>query len=1502
MISRMTLKFKETTRHPLHRKKSAKRITPFVWQAALFIITALILISPKRLSAQVYLSNERNQELCKALGIEKSSCPRFFTQGQGSLATVHDEQARNSKAIKINNTEKQQATCLGLTLPSSMAVTYRWRISSHASDHFKVFHETGDSAVKKEKNTILGKTVYETHTEIISQASTKVLWCHQKNSEISNQEGASYLDSMEITPIQYVNSTTNQSICRITGVPKDSCPNFFTLQHFPWSFAREGVSRRLVIQSLEVTEKHQYSCMGFSLTSSSKLSYRFRFNSQNDDYNLHFFTGGVFFRDIHTKSYKKSRNISQKNSSNFTQLVPVSEHKDSETIAWCHQKSKEENSEAEVAYFERLSIEPLLFFGDYNSDVCSALGLSEFCPQFFFLGHAPWETVDHPEIPNEKAVKSGSITYNQESCFGFTLPSDFYQVNYDFHISSDQDTHQLSFFESHFANGMEMVKQQTLSEGGVTYNRENFIHENEGPYTAMWCYEKGRFGPAYGSASYLANMELISKQEQNQKICQVLGLLEDDFCPTFFFTRQAVWRIADDLTAEDGKAMKSSAIQDGEESCMGFHLPSSYELNFRWRISSQADFDKLTFSSNDTFIEGINHEKISGELPYENQKALVLSYEDNTRTVKWCYQKDQSLSSGEDSAYLDSLSLLSKAERTKDRTICRVLGISDQNFCPRFLDQGDAPWTIVEDLKAGNGKAIKSGLITHNQESCIAFKLNAPYQLKYRWRTSSQPDSDRLSFSSDSSVLSSINHQNLSGNRTYSHHLSVAFNETEGEERLVKWCYQKDQNLSHGEDAGYLDSLELTTLNNADEENQKICQALGLSSALCPTLFSIGSAPWKLVNYSQKDSATPHSPSKKTLKSGDIKRNQKSCMGFLLKQSAKLTYFPDVISQNTNPQQIPNQFGFFFGKTFSSDSRYHKAIPLNQDPDSWTQIVLLNEDQPHEVILWCYQKNNYFQQGEAVYLDALGIQPLTYFESQNSGLCSALGIPQDEVCPHFFWTGDRAWSVASDSRTDNDQALRSGAVYHNEESCIGFSLPFSHQLRYSSRVFSQENSDHLSFFENRSAVESEITKQNHVSGYTNYTNHLREAVSHGENRISLWCYQKDQSGSRGEDAGFLGHLHINPSLPDNLEYAQNQKFCRALGISEEEFCPHFSFKGPEWTIVEDSKAEDGKAMKSGSVEIGEESCMGFYSPLSFKMTYRHRVTSEPQSAYFYTQALSTDGQRQGLTQITGEQEYETHKEDRFFDKKHRTFQWCYRENRINMAAGKGVYLDSLDLKPIILVKIRERAVTDIKEGSRFQVLFNIFNPYPKRTTFQLTPYIFREDMDSFLPDIFSRLNILPAQCEIRPLSHEFKNIQMEIQEDDVPNPAFHFHLNVNETEQKPTTVTEHQFTVAPSSTPHIIFHAVDEKHYIPEGQSKEFEVQVIPYAVDPIVFDIILHENSELEQKQTHFDKMITIPAGDTSDTYTIKIHADNIHHPYERKAYFYFLPRSGFVQPAPDQ
>ena len=1500
MISRTILKLKKTTGYLLHRKKSVRRISPSVWQVALFVITILILISPKRLSAQVYLSQERNQEFCLFLGIEKSACPRFFTQGQGSLLTVYDEKAKNSKAIKISSAEKHQAICLGLNFLFPVAVTYRWRISSQTEDHFKVFHETSyPTTVRTEKNKIFGQTVYETHTEIISPAITKILWCHQINSETNDRERVSYLGSIEISPIQYTNSNTNQLICQITGVPEDLCPNFFTLKDLYWSFARDPKDHRLLIQSLKVKEKHQYSCMGFSLTYSAKVSYRFRFESQNDNYNLHLFAGGVFFRDMHRESDKKSRNISQEGSSHFTQLVSVSEHKDSETIVWCHQKNNEKNSEVEMAFFESLSIEPVLVFGASNSNICSALGLSEFCPQFFFLGQIPWEASDHPENPSQKAVKSGSITYSQESCLGLTLPPDFYQANYDFHISSDQDTHHLSFFESHFANGMELVKQETLSEGGLTYNRESFTHENEGPYTALWCYKKDRFGPAYDSAGYLANMELISKQEQNQKMCQALGLSEEDFCPTFFWTGQATWKIADDPTAEDGKAMKSGSIQDGEESCMGFHLPSSHELNFRWRVSSQEDFDKLTFSSNDTFLEGINHEDISGELSYKNQKALVLSYEDNTRTVKWCYKKDQSLSGGEDAAYLDSLSLLPKAERTKDRTICRTLGISDQSFCPHFLDQGDAPWNLVEDPNAGNGKAMKSGLITHNQESCIAFKLDSPYQLKYRWRSSSQPDSDQLSFSSDSSVLSSINHQILSGKRAYSHHLSVAFNEPEGEERLVKWCYKKDQNLSHGEDAGYLDSLELTALSSSDEENQKICQALGLSSTLCPTFFSIGSAPWRLVHYSEKNIAVPYPPSKKTLKNGDIEHEQKSCMGFLLKQSAKLTYFPDAISQNTNPQQIPNHFGFFFGQNFSSDSRYHKPIPLNQAPESWTQIALLDEDQS-QVILWCYQKNNYFQHGEAVYLDALNIQPLIYFEAQNSDLCSALGISQDEVCPHFFWTGDRAWSVASDSKTDNDQALRSGAIHHNEESCLGFALPFSHQLSYSSRVFSQENSDHLSFFENSSILKSEVTKQKHVSGYTNYTNHLREAISHGKNLISLWCYKKDHSGSRGEDAGFLGHLRINPSLPDNQEYVQNQKICQALGISEEDFCPHFFFKGPKWTITEDSKAENGKAMKSSSVETGEESCMSFYSPLPFKMTYRHRVTSEPQGAYFYTQSLSKDGQKRRLTQITGEREYET--QNRFFDKKHRTFQWCYRENRTNTVAGKGAYLDSLDLKPIIPIKIKKRVVSNLKEGSQFQTLLNIFNPYPKKTTFQIKHRIFREDMDSFLPNIFSKVNILTAQCRIRPLSQEFKYIQMEIQEDEIPNPAFYFHLNVNETEQKPTTITDHQFTVAPSSTPHIIFHAIDEKHYIPEGQSKEFEVQVVPYAVDPILFDIILHESSDLEHKHTYFDKMITVPAGGTSDTYTIKIHTDNIHHPYERKAYFQFLPRSGFVQPAPDQ
>src|SRR6478735_805517 len=74
-------------------------------------------------------------------------------------------------------------------------------------------------------------------------------------------------------------------------------------------------------------------------------------------------------------------------------------------------------------------------------------------------------------------------------------------------------------------------------------------------------------------------------------------------------------------------------------------------LTFWWKVSSESDFDYLSFYLDGTEQTG-SLEKISGEVDWIQKSVTIPS---GTHTVKWEYAKDELYSSGSDTAWVDQV-------------------------------------------------------------------------------------------------------------------------------------------------------------------------------------------------------------------------------------------------------------------------------------------------------------------------------------------------------------------------------------------------------------------------------------------------------------------------------------------------------------------------------------------------------------------------------------------------------------------------------------------------------------------------------------------------------------------------------------------------------------------------------------------------------------------------------------------------------------------------------
>ncbi len=93
---------------------------------------------------------------------------------------------------------------------------------------------------------------------------------------------------------------------------------------------------------------------------------------------------------------------------------------------------------------------------------------------------------------------------------------------------------------------------------------------------------------------------------------------------------------------------QSGSIEDGEETSLEVSIDCvSGDITFYRKVSSESGFDKLTF-----YIDGLEQGKWSGQ---EDWAEVSFQVREGTRTFKWAYSKDSSVSEGDDCAWIDDI-------------------------------------------------------------------------------------------------------------------------------------------------------------------------------------------------------------------------------------------------------------------------------------------------------------------------------------------------------------------------------------------------------------------------------------------------------------------------------------------------------------------------------------------------------------------------------------------------------------------------------------------------------------------------------------------------------------------------------------------------------------------------------------------------------------------------------------------------------------------------------
>ena len=245
---------------------------------------------------------------------------------------------------------------------------------------------------------------------------------------------------------------------------------------------------------------------------------------------------------------------------------------------------------------------------------------------------------------------------------------------------------------------------------------------------------------------------------------------------------QSPWLAQSTISHDGTDAAQSGAITDGEETWVETQLTGPGILTFWWKVSSEQSFDWLEFSLNSQL-----QTRISGDV---NWQQGFFPIPGGTYAARWRYVKDPSSDGGSDSAWLDQVGF--------QPTFSLVTGIDTSGFT--FSSSGDKLFFGETNVTHDGVDAVQSGRITDTETSTLQTTIIGPATISFWWKVSSEEGYDWLSFYINGTLKKQISGEADWAKETY---------DIPSGPQTLTWQYAKDSSASSGQDAGWIDQVNL---------------------------------------------------------------------------------------------------------------------------------------------------------------------------------------------------------------------------------------------------------------------------------------------------------------------------------------------------------------------------------------------------------------------------------------------------------------------------------------------------------------------------------------------------------------------------------------------------------------------------------------------------------------------------------------------------------------------
>ncbi len=278
---------------------------------------------------------------------------------------------------------------------------------------------------------------------------------------------------------------------------------------------------------------------------------------------------------------------------------------------------------------------------DEDEDTCDLPeALDTITLSFITGGSADWFCQTSTSYYDGDAAESGGIWHNQESWMQTTVDGPG-TLSFYWKVSSQSSYDFLEFY-------IDGVRQDRIS-GLMSRQQMSYDIITLGSHTLEWRYVKN------GSVSSGSDCGWVDKIEHRPEPpippdgCSVEDFETGDFSKfNWTFYGDAEWLVGSDEYHSGSYSAQAGSVDHDESTTLVITLDcTDGDIAFNCKVSSESGWDYLKF-----YIDGVEKDKWSGE---QDWTEVYFPVRAGTKTFKWTYSKDSSISEGDDTAWIDDI-------------------------------------------------------------------------------------------------------------------------------------------------------------------------------------------------------------------------------------------------------------------------------------------------------------------------------------------------------------------------------------------------------------------------------------------------------------------------------------------------------------------------------------------------------------------------------------------------------------------------------------------------------------------------------------------------------------------------------------------------------------------------------------------------------------------------------------------------------------------------------